>query len=191
MSHVIPNLNRYTLRVLLVFIFISGYLAYSSIDSTVYTTEQLVVVPGQVETDGWSNLDSVLITDLSGEALYQEFNTNNSAVIITTPATSPDTTSGVSSLPEASESSSTDSGAESLNESDSSDSESSSTGPDSETSVSTEEEPAAVEEEVAPPVPADAPVSTLMPEPSFTVVTTTERYPWAQLSETVAVEAPT
>ncbi len=82
MSHLIPKLNRVTWRVLLVILFISGFLLYAStIDRTAYTTEQLIIIPGSVSTDSFENLDSVLIQDLSGDALYQNFSLENSAYI--------------------------------------------------------------------------------------------------------------
>ncbi len=172
---------------------ISGYLAYSSIDNTVVSTQQLVVVPGQVTNDGWGNLESVLITDLSGDALYQAFSSQNSATIIaddlpntsgtldeqgtgelpnteTAPVTTSDTESG--SLPD---------------ESSSSPSESSDTNPtDSGSDSPASQEDTQLEPETSPqPAEVVSPVSSLTPVSSFAVVTTTERFPWAQFSETV------
>ncbi|MFM2339462.1 MAG: hypothetical protein RLZZ360_98 [Candidatus Parcubacteria bacterium] len=79
MSHVIPKLNRLTLRVLLVFVCISGFLAYSYIDRTVYTTEELLVVPGGVVADGFDNPNEVLIQDVDGDGILQNFTNANSA----------------------------------------------------------------------------------------------------------------
>ncbi len=78
-SHVIPKLNRLTLRVLLVFVCISGFLAYSYIDRTVYTTEELLVVPGGVVADGFDNPNEVLIQDVDGDGILQNFTNANSA----------------------------------------------------------------------------------------------------------------
>jgi hypothetical protein len=93
-SHVIPKLNRFSLRVLLVFLCISGIFAYSYIDRTVYTTEELLIIPSGVTADGFDGIDSVLVQDVDGDALYQNFSSENSAFIIKksptdTPSTAP------------------------------------------------------------------------------------------------------
>lgn len=62
-----------TWRVVLVILFISGFLVYATVDRTVYETEQLIVVPGSVTSDSFAGLEQVLVQDLSGNALYQNF----------------------------------------------------------------------------------------------------------------------
>jgi hypothetical protein len=65
--------------VLLVPCFIGGILVYATIDTTVYTTSELVVIPGVVETTSWTGLESVLVQDVGEYALYQEFTAGNAA----------------------------------------------------------------------------------------------------------------
>jgi hypothetical protein len=68
--------------------------AYSYIDRTVYTTEELLIIPSGVTADGFDGIDSVLVQDVDGDALYQNFSSENSAFIIKksptdTPSTAP------------------------------------------------------------------------------------------------------
>ncbi len=85
MSHLIPNLNRLSWRVLLVFVCVSGILAYSYVDRTVYQTEDLIIVPGNVTSEGFAGLESVLMQEVDDDGLYQNFTEQNSAYWIFTP----------------------------------------------------------------------------------------------------------
>ncbi len=58
---------------------LGGLWVYATVDTTVYTTTELVVIPGIVETTDWKGLDSVLIQDVGEYALHQDFNIQNSA----------------------------------------------------------------------------------------------------------------
>lgn len=51
------------------------------IDQTVYTTEQLVIIPGKVTSETWLGMESVLSQDISEYSLYQDFTEKNSAYI--------------------------------------------------------------------------------------------------------------
>jgi hypothetical protein len=62
-----------------ILLFAGGLVAYATIDTTVYTTTELVIIPSEVDATGWVGLESVLIQDLGEYALYQEFNTTNAA----------------------------------------------------------------------------------------------------------------
>lgn len=57
----------------------SVYATY--IDRTVYTTEQLVIIPDKVTSDSWVGLESVLVQDISEYSLYQDFSESNAAYI--------------------------------------------------------------------------------------------------------------
>ncbi|MFN3692835.1 MAG: DUF2341 domain-containing protein [Candidatus Paceibacteria bacterium] len=82
------------MRVLLVFVCISGFLAYSYIDRTVYTTEELLVVPGGVVSDGFDNPNEVLIQDVDGDGILQNFTSSNSAYFKYFAPTEPQTPTG-------------------------------------------------------------------------------------------------
>ncbi|MBY0310038.1 DUF2341 domain-containing protein [Patescibacteria group bacterium] len=71
--------------VLLIPCFIGGILVYATIDTTVYTTTELVLIPGVVETTSWTGIESVLVQDVGEYALYQEFNAGNAAYPVVTP----------------------------------------------------------------------------------------------------------
>ena len=60
---------------------VCGFFVYAYVDRTVYTTEQLVIIPGKVTSDTWLGLESVLVQDISEYSLYQDFTQKNSAYI--------------------------------------------------------------------------------------------------------------
>ncbi|MBY0538355.1 DUF2341 domain-containing protein [Patescibacteria group bacterium] len=75
-------LKKSTFGALLTITVISGFVVYGAyIDRTVYTTEQLVIIPGKVTSDSWLGLESVLVQDISEYSLYQDFTQKNSAYI--------------------------------------------------------------------------------------------------------------
>ncbi len=84
-------IKKPTKRFLLVAVLLCGALVYAMVDQTVYTTEQLVIIPGEVSSTDWDGLGSVLVQDLDDAALYQEFGKDNAAYLRegqTTPAVS-------------------------------------------------------------------------------------------------------
>lgn len=187
MSHVIPKLNRLTLRFLLVFFCISGFLAYSYIDRTVYKTEELLIVPGNVTSEGFEGRESVLIQDVDGDALFQNFNQSNSAYIpkvaedtVVDPVlenTNPSVESDTQN--EATEDNATDGAAATEEVPESSD-----VAP-----VPTDE--AASQEQAAPEIndqSAPAETEAYLHNVRFLVTTSTEKFPWAQSDETVVIE---
>ena len=58
-----------------------GVLVYATIDKTVVVTEQLIIIPGVVESNSWIGSEKILVGDLSEDSLYQDFTKNNSAYI--------------------------------------------------------------------------------------------------------------
>jgi len=75
-------LKKSTFLTLLTVLVISGFVVYGAyVDRTVYTTEQLVIIPGKVTSDSWLGMESVLVQDISEYSLYQDFSERNSAYI--------------------------------------------------------------------------------------------------------------
>ena len=77
------NLLKKSTRItLLALLLIGAFAVYAIyIDRTVYTTEQLVIIPGKVTSDTWLGMESVLSQDISEYSLYQDFTEKNSAYI--------------------------------------------------------------------------------------------------------------
>ncbi len=73
--------QKTSLLMIAVFGLLIGVFVYATIDKTVYTTEQLIVIPDTVTSSVWSNLENALINDVPEESLYQDFNQQNSAYI--------------------------------------------------------------------------------------------------------------
>jgi fibronectin-binding autotransporter adhesin len=198
-----------TWRILLTLVFVSGFLVLaSSVDRTVYTTEQLVIIPGSATSDSWQNLGPILTQDLSGDALYQDFNRNNSAIfapdLVPEQVTVPETT------PQQSDSPSTDGGSDASdasaapsegdtqtnNEVEPGPSDSTDVAPDPgettppvETPTPREPEPEPEPEAEPEPEPEPAPVS-LVPEAPVTwgvFAQAVEKYPLAQFDEVTEV----
>jgi hypothetical protein len=146
-------------------------LAYSYIDTTEYKTEELVIVPSAVTSEGFIDYESVLVPDVDGDGLFQEFSPAVAATlktvvapVVDTPATTPgdgsssvDTTRGVDGTYE---------------------SDTSSESTDSATDAVSDEIPTPPEPQSEP----ESPVSLLVPQ---RVNTTTMMYPWAQFDESV------
>ncbi|MES2748903.1 MAG: hypothetical protein V4606_00730, partial [Patescibacteria group bacterium] len=75
-------LKKSSVLSLLVVLLIGAFAVYAIyVDRTVYTTEQLVIIPGKVTSDTWLGLESVLSQDISEYSLYQDFTEKNSAYI--------------------------------------------------------------------------------------------------------------
>ncbi|HMO78432.1 MAG TPA: hypothetical protein PKD95_04525, partial [Candidatus Paceibacterota bacterium] len=60
---------------------IFGVFVFATIDRTVYTTEQLIVVPDTVVSTTWIGIEKILSSELSGDSLYQDFSKINSAYL--------------------------------------------------------------------------------------------------------------
>src|SRR3989344_4214577 len=73
--------TKTTLWSVAAFCLLVGVFVYATIDRTVYVTEQLVVIPDTVVSDTWLGVENVLVSDISGESLYQEFTLSNAAVL--------------------------------------------------------------------------------------------------------------
>jgi hypothetical protein len=56
-----------------------GVFVYATIDRTAYDIEELLIVPDQVVSDSWVDIENVLSSEISAYSLYQDFNKNNSA----------------------------------------------------------------------------------------------------------------
>jgi hypothetical protein len=69
---------------LVVPLLIGSFVVYATIDTTVYTRQELIVIPSVVETETWVGIESILVQDLGEYALYQEFTASNAAYPITT-----------------------------------------------------------------------------------------------------------
>ena len=180
-------------------LFISGLLVYATnIDRTVYITEQLIVVPGVVTTDSWAGKVTVLVQDLSGDALYQNFSEANSAFISGASLEAP-------SLNNATQTDNTDE----ENDSPMAETVTSSSEPSTMPVAPDEVEPSSLDTaepvEVVPelietslpstpdtPVPSvdgatSESVSLKRDQPILALTSTNVRYPWAQLSVTESV----
>jgi hypothetical protein len=192
-SHLIPKLNRLTLRVLLVFIFISGILAYSYVDRTVYTTAELIVVPGTVSSDGFAGIETVLMQDVDGDGLYQNFSTSNSAYTEPVVAAPLPINDAENSIPSSSEEE-TGAGLETTSTTaDESSDESGTTNDSEETQTKSEEvdEPeAAPESEPAADTSLGAPQSETSSEPVTLLKPATATFRFAQFDETTPVVTP-
>src|SRR3989344_1256854 len=73
--------TKTTLWSVAAFCLLVGVFVYATIDRTVYVTEQLVVIPDTVVSDTWLGVENILVSDISGESLYQEFTLSNAAVL--------------------------------------------------------------------------------------------------------------
>ncbi len=75
---------------------------YATVDRTVYKTEQLIVLPGEVVTEDWDNTAALFIQDLDDEALFQDFSRNNAAYVNreSPPAAEPSTDTAPENVPE-------------------------------------------------------------------------------------------
>jgi hypothetical protein len=74
-------LKKSTIISLLAIVLVGSFFVYAYVDRTVYTTQQLVIIPGKVTSDSWLGLESVLVQDISEYSLYQDFTEKNSAYI--------------------------------------------------------------------------------------------------------------
>ncbi len=58
-----------------------GAFVYGTIDRTAIVQEEMLVIPGTVTSEFWSQAEQALISDLNEEALYQDFAQSNAAFI--------------------------------------------------------------------------------------------------------------
>src|SRR6056297_1768100 len=62
-------------------LFVCGYV-YAQLQERVGIVESTVnVFPGSISSNGWQNTETLLIQNVTGDALYQDFNTLNSAYL--------------------------------------------------------------------------------------------------------------
>lgn len=73
--------TKTTLWSVAAFCLLVGVFVYATIDRTVYVTEQLVVIPDMAVSDTWMGVENILISDIAGDSLYQEFAPSNAAVL--------------------------------------------------------------------------------------------------------------
>ncbi len=73
--------QKTSLLMIAVFGLLIGVFVYATIDKTVYTTEQLIVIPDTVTSNSWSSVENALVNDVIEESLYQDFSQQNSAYI--------------------------------------------------------------------------------------------------------------
>jgi len=64
-------------------VFAVAVFAYT--DKTNYALEQIIIVPDQVQSDSWQNVENALVQDISIEAIFQQFSQTNSAFLKTKP----------------------------------------------------------------------------------------------------------
>ena len=75
-------LKKSTVVTLVAIMLIGAFAVYAIyVDRTVYTTQELVIIPGKVTSDTWLGMESVLSQDISEYSLYQDFTEKNSAYI--------------------------------------------------------------------------------------------------------------
>jgi hypothetical protein len=66
---------------------LGGYLSYAQFSDDAFVVRTVHIFPAEIEGDGWQNLETLTFQNLEEYALLQEFNTINSATMITSPAT--------------------------------------------------------------------------------------------------------
>ncbi len=60
---------------------LAGVIAYGTADRTKIVTEEMVIIPGVFQSESWSSGQESLISDLSENALFEDFNPQNAAYI--------------------------------------------------------------------------------------------------------------
>ncbi len=70
----------------LLFLMLFGYAVYANYFDTLVKEETIHILPLTIETDGWTNTETLYVQDLSESSLYQDFTTINSAYLLTSDA---------------------------------------------------------------------------------------------------------
>lgn len=75
-------IQKYFLSSLVAIMLLVGSFVYAQLQSSpVRIVETVHIFPGAIESNGWSNVETLLNQNLDGDALYQDFNTLNSAYL--------------------------------------------------------------------------------------------------------------
>ncbi len=95
-------MRRITLWILAIISLLGAIFVYATIDRTEVLSEQLIIIPDTVVTDGWIGSEKTQEQDLSPNSLYQDFSPLNSAFIDLDAVTikpQPESTPGSSNIP--------------------------------------------------------------------------------------------
>lgn len=203
MKGVVKTLKSFYVWVFLLIGIVGGCFVYAqTMDTTVYTPEELIIIPDSVTSDTWQGLEHVLSQDLRRDSLWQEFGESNSAYVQSGEEESPEASLEPASSEEIHGGDDTSEEVPPLSEEPSSEeaapaesspveTDAASAPPEPEAAAESEatQEPATEAEEATEPVSAPEPIASRPSERNFltnVVATVARAFPFAQQ----AVEEP-